>query len=242
MMSYSRMFLFVPVLMLLSFFSYANTYRVINVATNDVLNVRSESTPKSLRVGALAYDASGITLTGTEAKIGKSHWVEIKYNSITGWVNKRFITEESSSNTSLAQADLSVQKEPSAPLISKSPIKVITKPEASDTKKIHDGLENLRCIGGEPNWVMAFDLMNKSIELDSPAFKRKVFTAREIKRSHNATNQWFIDASNGEEISSFALRKTNKCSDDMSDSPYKYGIIINTLNDGVFSGCCNRMN
>ena len=239
MISYSRMFLIVPVLMILSSFAHANTYRVINVATNDVLNVRSESTAKSLRVGALAYDASGITLTGAEAKLGKSHWVEIKYNSISGWVNKRFITQDSSSIT---QQNLSVKKKLSPPQVIEKPVQVITKSEVVEVKKIENGLENLRCIGGEPNWVMAFDLINKSIELDSPAFKRKVFTAREIKRSHNATNQWFIDASNGEEISSFAVSKTNQCSDDMSDSPYKYGIIINTLNDGVFSGCCNRMN
>lgn len=80
-------------------------YRVAFVANNDTLNIRSGAGANYKVVGTLAYNATGIEITGTEQKVGTSLWVPIQYEGLTGWVNRYYLTQEVDGNTFCSQAD-----------------------------------------------------------------------------------------------------------------------------------------
>jgi len=213
-MSHFRSLLILLAFFLLSCNSNANSYKVVNVASNDVLNVRSEATSKSSLVGALEYNAANIVLTGKELKKGKYLWVEIKHNKIVGWVNSKYIEKQTSPvvNHQVAKAQMKA-------------------------------LEKLTCNGSEPDWFLLFDPIKKTIEFESISLEKRFFNSQEIKRSKNNTNKWFVNAksnSNSDKLI-ISLIETNQCSDDMSDFTYKYAINIDRENNGVYSGCCNRI-
>lgn len=66
-------------------------YAVVGVASDDVLNVRSEPGVENDVVGELPYNAIGVELLGEEVLIDESPWGEIQYEDISGWVNLRFL-------------------------------------------------------------------------------------------------------------------------------------------------------
>jgi len=212
-MSYFRSLIILLAFFFLSCNSNADSYQVVNVASNDVLNVRSEATSKSSLVGSLEYNAVNIILTGKESRKGKYLWVEIKHNNIVGWVNSKYIEKQTSRG-----------------------VTQVAKIQAQ-------GFENLTCNGSEPDWFMTLDPAKKTLELESISFEKIFFASLEIKPSKNNTNKWFVNANsnNGGEKLSISLIETNQCSVDMSDFTYKYAININRENNGVYSGCCNRI-
>jgi hypothetical protein len=70
-------------------------YAVINVATNDVLNMRSAAGVNQPIVGYLAADATGVYKTGATTSVDGAAWVEIHRNDgLTGWVNSNYLTED----------------------------------------------------------------------------------------------------------------------------------------------------
>lgn len=69
-------------------------YAVFRLPANDSLNVRQTPGVKAKSIGKLAYDASGIRVTGEQRKVGKDIWVRISYNNLTGWVNQNFLYEK----------------------------------------------------------------------------------------------------------------------------------------------------
>jgi len=221
-MSHFRSFLILLIFFLLSCNSNADSYKVVNVASNDVLNVRSEATSKSSLVGALEYNAANIVLTGKEFKKGKFLWVEIKHNKIVGWVNSKYIEKQTS------------------PIVKHQLAKSQSQ---SQSQSQAQALEKLTCNGSEPDWFLLFDPSDKTLEFESISIKKQFFNSQEIKQSKNNTNKWFVNAksnSSKEELR-FSLIETNQCSDDMSDFTYKYAINIDRENNGVYSGCCNRI-
>ncbi|HEX2622631.1 MAG TPA: SH3 domain-containing protein [Phototrophicaceae bacterium] len=76
-------------------------YRVAFVTEDDTLNVRSGAGVDYSVVGELVPDTTDITITGAEQvvedAIGTAWWVPIQYGSLTGWVNRYFLTEQISS-------------------------------------------------------------------------------------------------------------------------------------------------
>lgn len=71
----------------------AREYRVVFVEEDDVLNVRSDAGVESEIVGEIQPVASGVKITGEGQVIIDSLWVPIEYETISGWVNSRFLTE-----------------------------------------------------------------------------------------------------------------------------------------------------
>jgi len=69
-------------------------FAVIQVAEDDVLNIRSGAGVENTVVGTLEPNATGITRTGRSSTVGEDLWVEIQNpNGGTGWVNADFLTE-----------------------------------------------------------------------------------------------------------------------------------------------------
>lgn len=72
----------------------AMTYRVFNVAHDDVLNVRAAAGAAAPIVGTLSATAFGVHVTGTGVTAGGSVWVPIRHGELAGWVNQNFLCEE----------------------------------------------------------------------------------------------------------------------------------------------------
>ncbi|MBM2320941.1 MULTISPECIES: hypothetical protein [Marivita] len=66
-------------------------HRVVGVAIDDVLNVRSEPSGSSVDIGDLAYDARRIEAFEFDAT---GNWARIALNERDGWVATRFLTRD----------------------------------------------------------------------------------------------------------------------------------------------------
>jgi uncharacterized protein YraI len=73
-----------------TFAQSGGTYRVVDVARNDVLNVRSGPSDSFSIVGIIPPDGTGVSIvTGCERA-----WCDVSYQGVRGWVNVRFLTLE----------------------------------------------------------------------------------------------------------------------------------------------------
>ena len=69
-------------------------YMVRGVDKTDVLNVRAAPGSQSPVVGRIPPDTKGVLVTGARRSVGPGVWREIRYRDVQGWVNERFLTEE----------------------------------------------------------------------------------------------------------------------------------------------------
>ena len=72
----------------------AKLYRVVGVAEDDVLYVRSKPGRQHSSVGEIPPNGVGIQILEGRERVGQSTWVRVKYRGLTGWVNSRFLTEQ----------------------------------------------------------------------------------------------------------------------------------------------------
>ena len=69
-------------------------YAVVNVAVNDVLNIRSGAGVSNPILGYLSPEATDVMQTGASKTVDGAVWVEVRRNDgLTGWVNSYFLTE-----------------------------------------------------------------------------------------------------------------------------------------------------
>lgn len=104
--------------------------------------------------------------------------------------------------------------------------------------------ETLVCTGTEPHWSLTSDehsRLNLSASfLDKPV----TLISAQAQASVNQDTRWFINAvtTDGKQPVALTLQRNSNCSDDMSDTVYKYDITIK-FTGGVFaSGGCNKLN
>lgn len=71
----------------------AKVYRVINVASDDVLNIRSGPGVSNGIIGTIPYNGTGVVIIGGGTNVMGSLWVPIQYGGVTGWVNSHFLAE-----------------------------------------------------------------------------------------------------------------------------------------------------
>jgi len=69
--------------------SQGRPYAVFDTA--DGLAVRATPGTQGREVGRLPSDAKDVYVTGAARRVGNSVWVQIKSNSLSGWVNQRFL-------------------------------------------------------------------------------------------------------------------------------------------------------
>lgn len=70
-------------------------FRVAGVDPSDVLNIRTGPSSDYQSVGSIPPDSRGITITGPCA----NDWCPVKHRTLVGWVNRRYLTEETAANT-----------------------------------------------------------------------------------------------------------------------------------------------
>jgi hypothetical protein len=71
----------------------ASQYRVVGVASDDTLNLRSQPAHEAEILREIPHDATVITGTGRTKTVGGETWVEVIYDNAKGWVNARFLAE-----------------------------------------------------------------------------------------------------------------------------------------------------
>ncbi|CCB66331.1 protein of unknown function [Hyphomicrobium sp. MC1] len=70
-------------------------FRVAGVDPSDVLNIRTGPSSDYQSVGGIAPNSRGITITGP----CQNDWCPVKHQTLVGWVNRRYLTEETAANT-----------------------------------------------------------------------------------------------------------------------------------------------
>jgi uncharacterized protein YraI len=68
----------------------ATTFRVVNVASDDVLNIRSGPNSSSPIVGSIPPDGRGVRIAGT----CNGRWCPVDFQGIRGWVNKQYLADD----------------------------------------------------------------------------------------------------------------------------------------------------
>ena len=69
----------------------ALSYRVVDVAAGDELNVRQQPGLGGKVLGSLAPDDESVVITGSVMDVGGSQWWEIVLDGDRGWVNGRYL-------------------------------------------------------------------------------------------------------------------------------------------------------
>ncbi|HPY40904.1 MAG TPA: SH3 domain-containing protein, partial [Thiolinea sp.] len=62
-------------------------WQVVNVSSNDVLNMRAGPTNNSDVIGSIPHNGQTVVATGNK----QNSWVEVSWAGETGWVNQRFL-------------------------------------------------------------------------------------------------------------------------------------------------------
>ncbi len=69
-------------------------FRVAGVDPSDVLNIRNGPSPDYQSVGSIPSNSHGITITGPCS----NDWCPVRHRTLVGWVNRRYLLEETASN------------------------------------------------------------------------------------------------------------------------------------------------
>jgi hypothetical protein len=71
------------------------SYAVFNAFDTGSLNVRRAASRNAPAAGAIPDGSSGIRVTGKKIRVGREEWVPIRFGSLAGWVNQRYLYEVS---------------------------------------------------------------------------------------------------------------------------------------------------
>ena len=69
-------------------------YAVVNVAPDDVLNIRAGPGVDAPVVGKIPSYGLGVRIREAGAQARPSAWVPIRYKNLTGWVNRRYLARQ----------------------------------------------------------------------------------------------------------------------------------------------------
>jgi uncharacterized protein YraI len=86
--------------------TYSGTYRVVNVASDDVLNVRASAGVSHPIVGVVPHNGMGVEITGAGEQVDGSLWVPIEYKDIAGWVNSNYLAHQTYTVVNVASDDV----------------------------------------------------------------------------------------------------------------------------------------
>lgn len=74
--------------------SAAAGYTVVNVAADDVLNVREGAGVSHEIVGTIPPGGQQVQVTGTAVEVAGSAWAPVQYGSVSGWVNAAYLAQQ----------------------------------------------------------------------------------------------------------------------------------------------------
>jgi uncharacterized membrane protein len=189
-------------------------FLVRGVAASDALNVRSGASPRSPVVGTIPPDAGDVRTTGKRLQRGSSLWWEVSYGGVHGWVNSRFLAR---------------QKEPApVPPSPAAPGDLFT--------------ENLTCYLSEPFWRIDVQKDGRAActeTCDGPEGLRAA-PPRAVK---GKPQSWSVEVRDveGSAFMTLSLRRTGRCTEDLSDDRYAYEIAARRPRGRAYKGCCNSL-
>lgn len=185
-------------------------YVVANVATGNVLNLRSGPGVSNTVVARIPADGQGVVATGEEKKVGSSTWVRVYWNGKGGWVNKNYLKPDSGATGGSTGTTPTPRPPATGPV--------------------------MRCGGTEPFWSIDITETRLSVDMaDGPKYGVPV-TFRQT--SANNRTIAVIAGANGPQSTQLFLQKVQVCSDGMSDTKYPYTATAVLNNKQVISGCC----
>jgi uncharacterized protein YraI len=79
---------------------------VVNVASDDVLNVRANAGVSHPIVGVIPHNGTGVQITGAGEQVDGAPWVPIKYKEIAGWVNSNYLAHQAYTVVNVASDDV----------------------------------------------------------------------------------------------------------------------------------------
>ena len=87
--------LFKLLLLLFVTIAYGESYRVVDIRSDDTLSVRVDAGVSFRKIDELAYDTRGITVLRCKLAYNGREWCRVRHPSIyTGWVSARYIAPE----------------------------------------------------------------------------------------------------------------------------------------------------
>lgn len=66
-------------------------YKVTRVSSGKTLRLRAWPSTKSRIKRKLPFNARNVIETGKSKRVGRSKWIEVRWNDSLGWVNKRYL-------------------------------------------------------------------------------------------------------------------------------------------------------
>ena len=188
------------------------SYRVIDVAADDRLNIRVHAGAEADIVGSLSSTANNILVTGSWQRIGGSIWWELILpgtERATGWVNSRFMIPELSGAARWLEAQNNYA---------------------------------LDCGGTEPFWSLTIDGNQAQYSLMGENEKLFSASPWVDARGLASGSQFAIGLQDQGNDGFIVIVRPHgaSCSDNMSDVSYPfYGTIV-LPDGGVLGGCCSR--
>ncbi len=72
----------------------AERYIVSGVASWDTLNIRSQPSARSAIIGEIPANGKNVNSSGQERQNGRTTWIRVTHNGVTGWVSKRYLATD----------------------------------------------------------------------------------------------------------------------------------------------------
>ena len=72
----------------------AERYIVSGVESWDTLNIRSQPSARSAIIGEIPSNGQNVNSNGEERQNGRTTWIRITHNGVTGWVSKRYLATD----------------------------------------------------------------------------------------------------------------------------------------------------
>jgi uncharacterized membrane protein len=167
-------------------------FRVQGVASDDVLNIRSNPDSGSLLLGTISAGASSVEGIGAPIVAGSARWQRVRHGGTIGWVNARFLLPDDAAGHGGAT--------PVSPAL----------------------LAPLICFGNEPFWAIRFGADGSARyeamgEAPSPSS-----VAQLRANASGDLESFDLRNADGSVYLRAAMRKTGRCSDGMSDLLHAY--------------------
>jgi uncharacterized membrane protein len=186
-------------------------FRVQGVASDDVLNIRSNPDSGSRLLGTIPAGASAVEGIGAPTVAGSARWQRVRHGGTIGWVNARFLSPDDAAGNGASPA--------------------------AATPASRALLATLICFGTEPFWAIRFGA-DGSASFEAMGEVPAPSSVTQLRESASGDLESFDLLDAGRSVSLHAaLRKTGRCSDGMSDLLHAYEF-AGVGTPGALYGCC----
>lgn len=186
-------------------------FQVRGVAPDDTLNIRSQPDSNAPSLGTIAAGTTRVEGIGAATLVGSARWQRVRHAGSIGWVNARFLSPDESA-------------QPAAPASGAEPGRIAL-------------LVPLICFGTEPFWAIRFGA-DGSASCEAMCEGPPGLRVAQLGTSAGGEPESFdLLGADGSVYLRAALRKTDRCSDGMSDllHPYEF---TSVGAPGALTGCC----